>query len=209
MEIEKVLKQYKENYCHIFENIYPSKGSTGFTERNLSVNFAKAYESIHKDAITWYEFQFGKKNNLHYDAIIINPAQKEIVIVESKRFSNTEKKVKEVGEDVNRICEFQTTYFHEFTDRIPVLEEYSVVGVILADVWTEGAEKLRLKQSFENKTFLYDYQDKLLLSECSISWFIKGRYFCANFADIKVPAVREKNTIPTNYYLLGIIWDVT
>jgi hypothetical protein len=83
MEIDKVLHRYKENYCRIFECIYPSMGSTGFTERNLSVNFAMAYESVHKDSITWYEFQFGKKNNLHYDAIIINPAEKEIVIVSS------------------------------------------------------------------------------------------------------------------------------
>jgi hypothetical protein len=208
MEIDKVLQRYKENYCRIFESIYPSMGSTGFTERNLSVNFAKAYESVHKDSITWYEFPFDKDRKLHYDALIINPTEKEIVIVESKRFSDTDKKVKEVGEDVNRIHEFQTTYRHEFIDRIPALEEYSVVGVILADVWTEKRAKSILKQSFENKTFLHDYQDKLLIGECPDTWFINGRYFCENFTDIKPSLVYNNACIQEQYHLVGMIWDV-
>jgi len=44
MNIENVLKKFREHYLSIFEAIYPSKNSTGFTERNLSVNFAKSYE---------------------------------------------------------------------------------------------------------------------------------------------------------------------
>ena len=104
MEIDKVLQRYKENYCRIFEKIYPSHGSTGFTERNLSANFAKAYESISPDAVTWYEVQFGQKNNLHYDTMIINPTKKEIVIVESKRLSHVKKKVGE-----SPICKLPTT----------------------------------------------------------------------------------------------------
>lgn len=206
METAKVLQRYKENYCRIFERIYPSKNGTGFTERNLSVNFAKAYESVYEDAITWYEFQFGEKNNLHYDAIIINPKNKEIVVIESKRFSHVHKKAREVGEDIERVRNFITEYFKEFVERIPDLQEYSVKGVILADVWTETALKIDVKESFCQATFGQRYLTGFLKAD---SWFANGKYFCENFADIKTSSIRENNTISTDYYLLGMIWDVT
>ena len=52
-----VFENYRYNYQRIFSILYPSKNSTGFTERNLSVNFANAYEQINPSAITWFEFQ--------------------------------------------------------------------------------------------------------------------------------------------------------
>ena len=210
MEIDKVLQRYKENYCRIFEKIYPSHGGTGFTERNLSVNFAKAYESVYPDAITWYEFQFGKRNSQHYDAIIVDPENKKLIVIESKRFTNTEKKIESVGNDIERIREFEeATYLYEFNKRIPDLQDYSVVGVILADVWTEGSEKPKIKQSFENETFLQDYRENLSLGEHPDSWFLEGQYFCKGFSDINTPNLERGNTIPTNYYLVGMIWNVT
>ena len=205
MEVDKVLQRYKENYCRIFEKLYPSHGSTGFTERNLSVNFAKAYESISPDAVTWYEVQFGPKNNLHYDTMIINPTKKEIVIVESKRLSHVKKKVGEIGEDIQRIREFKTKHLAEFTDRIPDLQDYSVVGVILADIWTEGDLKPAVKDSFCKKTFGQLHLPQLFEDA---SWFLEGQYFCKGFADINTPNLERGNTIPTNYYLVGMIWDV-
>jgi len=41
-----VFENYRYNYQRIFSILYPSKNSTGFTERNLSVNFANAYEIL-------------------------------------------------------------------------------------------------------------------------------------------------------------------
>ena len=70
-----VFSEFRQNYIDILNVLYPSKNSTGFTERNLSVNFAKAYEQIVPTAHTWYEFQFGTKNNLHFDAIIVDAAR--------------------------------------------------------------------------------------------------------------------------------------
>ena len=68
---DKVCIKFKHNYEKIFEHIYPAKNSSGFTERNLSVNFAEAYEKtamqLNQNCITWYEFQFGEKNNQHYE----------------------------------------------------------------------------------------------------------------------------------------------
>lgn len=72
-----VFENYRYNYQRIFSILYPSKNSTGFTERNLSVNFANAYERINPSAITWFEFQFGENNNLHYDAVIIDPEKQK------------------------------------------------------------------------------------------------------------------------------------
>lgn len=66
-----VFENYRYNYQRIFSILYPSKNSTGFTERNLSVNFANAYERINPSAITWFEFQFGENNNLHLSLIHI------------------------------------------------------------------------------------------------------------------------------------------
>ncbi len=77
-KFEKIFENYKKRYESILDVLYPAKNSTGFTERNLSVNFANAYVQDHPGSVTWYEFQFGEKNNLHLDAIIVNKEQKEI-----------------------------------------------------------------------------------------------------------------------------------
>lgn len=209
METNKIIAKYKENYNSIFEKIYPSKNSTGFTERNLSVNFAKAYESFYPNAITWYEFQFGEKNNLHYDAIIVNHEHREIVVIESKRFSNLFKKITEVGADIERICDFDKKYFEEFAERIPNLEQYSLIGVILADVWVESENKTALKNSFKESFFIQRYQEYFPRHIANQdSWFLNGQYFCKDFSDITPVPLKRKNTIPEEYYLLGMIWDI-
>ena len=92
-----VFENYRYNYQRIFSILYPSKNSTGFTERNLSVNFANAYERINPSAITWFEFQFGENNNLHYDAVIIDPENKRLLLIESKRFSNPHTKIESIA----------------------------------------------------------------------------------------------------------------
>jgi hypothetical protein len=38
--LESVLAEYKAKYVSVFRNFYPAMGSTGFPERNLSVNFS-------------------------------------------------------------------------------------------------------------------------------------------------------------------------
>ncbi len=208
MEIERILQQYKKNYFRIFESIYPSKGSTGFTERNLSVNFAKAYEQIYPQAFTWYEFQFGKNNNLHYDAIIINPEDREIVVIESKRFSELFKKVKEVGEDIERIRAFSTDYFEEFVDRIPNLKEYTVVGVILADVWAKGKNKIAISKAFMESSFIRDNWQHFYEMDEEESWFFNGQHFNIDFIDLKPSPVYTNDCIREQYHLVGLIWDV-
>lgn len=206
METERILQQYKKNYSRIFESIYPSKHSTGFTERNLSVNFAKAYESIYPNAITWYEFPFGEKNNLHYDAIIINPQKRELFIIESKRFDKLPKKINEVYDDINRINAFCTSYFTEFAERIPSLAEYTIRGTILADVWTETKSKIKINESFQNSSFIENYFPDLYMTQAS--WFFNGRYFNLDFSSIEHSPVKDNEYIRGTYHLLGMIWDI-
>ena len=149
-----IFSQYQSIYKSIFRVLYPAKGSTGFTERNQSVNFSKAYEAYNPAAKTWYEFQFGEKNNLHYDALIINPLSKEILLVESKRFSNPSKKLKEVKSDITRINLSVKDYLPDFTSRIDGFLDYTLYGVILADVWTETKAKNKILNTFQNHSFI-------------------------------------------------------
>ncbi len=143
-----VFENYRNNYQRILSLLYPSKNSTGFTERNLSVNFANAYERVNSSAITWFEFQFGENNNLHYDAVIIDPKNKRLLLIESKRFSNPHQKIASVGADINRIQHAKDNYLHDFQLRVPDFTSYRIYGVILADIWTETQRKKQIYASF-------------------------------------------------------------
>lgn len=88
-----VFEKYKKNYDRIFKVIYPAKNSTGFPERNLSVNFAKAYENVFDNTVTWYELQFGIKNNRHIDAVIIDIKNKRIIFINQKDLAIHQKKL--------------------------------------------------------------------------------------------------------------------
>ena len=154
---EIIFRKYKEKYIKVFDLLYPSKGSTGFTERNQSVNFSKAMEELYPSAITWFEFQFGTENNKHIDAVIINPELKTIFVIEAKRFNLVKRKIKSIGEDIVRINSLSTDFAKELADRIPNFAEYKLQGIILADVWTEVNRKTEVKEAFENKDFLEKY----------------------------------------------------
>ena len=191
--LDRVFEHYKTNYEKIFNVLYPAKNSTGFTERNLSVNFCKAYETVYQNSITWYEFQFGEKNNLHYDALIIDPKSKVVLLIESKRFSNTNKKLIEVRSDINRICESINLYRSDF-DRIDNFDAYKVVGVILADVWTENALKKDILKSFRDNSFLTRF------SMPSVS---SPLYYVTDFDSTeKYPVIRD------TYHLTSLVWEI-
>lgn len=204
-KFEQLFLDYRDNYARIFNVLYPSKNSTGFTERNLSVNFAKAYEAKNAAAVTWYEWQFGEGNNLHYDAIIIDPVKKEILLIESKRFSVPKRKIRSVGADIRRISSFAADDRAEFSTRIPELASYTVYGVILADVWCSQSgpkNKKAIWESFKNNSFLNDprleltAEDKKLLGDCA--------YFVGDFPDVST----SDTTIKDKYHLLALVWQL-
>lgn len=196
-----VFSQYQSIYKSIFCVLYPAKNSTGFTERNQSVNFSKAYEAHNSAAKTWYEFQFGEKNNLHYDALIINPLSKELLLVESKRFSNPSKKLKEVESDIARINSSVKDYLQDFTSRIDDFSDYTLYGVILADVWTETKAKNKILNAFQNYSFIETFFPDIQHSNHIV--LPNLTYFVRDFKDIE-----NHEEIKNNYYLLSLIWNI-
>lgn len=141
---KKILETYKVRYNKILTSYYPSHGSTGFTERNMSVNFAHSVELISNDTIVWYEAPFGSRNREHFDAVIIDKTTKSIFIIESKRFTVPKQKLYSIGEDMKRIVNKSnirkvTANYNDITSN-----SYNVYGVILADVWTENPIKTEI-----------------------------------------------------------------
>lgn len=195
---KEVYEKYRNKYAKIFKCLYPAKNSTGFPERNLSVNFSKAVEEIFPSACTWFEFQFGPKNNFHFDAVIIIPEIKTILIVESKRFSNPTVKTEEIGSDMDRINKVKKDYYSEFADRIPGFSGFTVCGVILADVWTETKRKEKIKESFEKENFVETF-----LPLSGEDRFHNGSYHVCGF-----DGVTEYQWVNNNYYLVSMMWEV-
>lgn len=198
-----VFEKYRLNYRQIFSSFYPSKNSTGFTERNLSVNFAKAYEQMNPSSITWFEFQFGQVNNLHYDALIIDSANKRILLIESKRFSTPNKKIIGVGADIDRIQQSIESYSQDFKSRIPDFLNYSIYGVVLADVWTETRKKKQIYDAFKKAEFVEVYLTEHLKKYPPLS---EASYFVGDFADLPIDA--PKWDILQTYHLVSFVWTL-
>ena len=60
-ERKELFDAYVAQYNNVLSRMgYPAKNSTGFTERNLSVNFSKVYEKKNPEAVSWFEFQSGE-----------------------------------------------------------------------------------------------------------------------------------------------------
>ena len=151
---EKVFNEYQNVYLGILDNFYPSVGSTGFQERNLTVNFSKAYEKvINGNAISWFELQFGEKNNLHLDCVIIDKINKRIFLIEAKRYSAPKRKKASVTADIERIEGFIKDSFLQ-DERFQNYQDYQLFGVILGDVWfKESKSKEALHQSYLDKNY--------------------------------------------------------
>ena len=198
-----VFENYRYNYQRIFSLLYPSKNSTGFTERNLSVNFANAYERINPSAITWFEFQFGENNNLHYDAVIIDPENKRLLLIESKRFSNPHTKIASIANDIDRIQNVKINYLHDFMSRIPDILNYQIFGVILADVWTETRKKKQIYDSFVAGTFITDFLEDNLIKYPSLH---NATYYVGDFDNL--PCDAPKRDVLQTYHLVSFAWEI-
>ena len=184
---KEIFVYYQNIYRNILKEFYPSLGSTGFQERNLTVNFSKAYEQACRpeDVLSWFELQFGEKRNNHFDCVIINKARKEILIVESKRFTSSSKK-DSVLKDVQRIQNFVDNGLDE---RFISFNDYHVIGVILADVWKENNKKIDICEQFESEMFF----NGLPVSD---SWHMYDT------RTIEVKGCKAK------YALLSFLWEI-
>ena len=191
-DLQLVFDKYREKYARIFQGMYPAKNNTGFPERNLSVNFSKAIEALYPSAYSWFEFQFGVNNNLHFDAVVVVPETKALFVVESKRFSNLKKKIEGINGDILRMNKVPFEYREEFETRIAGFADFTVYGVVLADVWTETKGKGKIRDAFANGSFVNDYLPGLIDS---------GSYFVCGFE-----GATNHQWLNDHYYLLSMVW---
>lgn len=197
-ELKCVFENYQQHYSKIFDYMYPAKNSTGFTERNLSVNFIKGYESARamydEKIVSWYEFQFGEKNNYHVDAVMWNISLGELYVIESKRFDNPSAKIREIDADINRIYALVDELKSECAtskQRIPINNISQIFGVILADAWNETKIKNNIITSYREKSFI-------------------GKYLATERIKNPIYDVREFNQSKTleKYKLLSLAWEL-
>lgn len=215
-DLSRVFDLYHKRYEEILKRFYPSKNGTGFQERNQTVNFAHAYEEeakrLGEDCVVWYEFQFGKNNRRHLDALIVNKSSKEIIFIEAKRFTSLSK-VDSVRHDINRIngkhgVEDEPGILAELLSednshgaRIPGFEKYKrYTGLILADVWAYNDDKKAILASFQEKNFLSKYSDYVAIDieDKNLAYYEKD-------FDIKT---EQCKWIDEEYWLLGFSWDI-
>ena len=179
---------------------YPAKNSTGFTERNLSVNFSKVYEKKNPEAVSWFEFQWGENNDEHIDMVLKDVGNRTMFIVEAKRFSSPSDKIASIARDIKRIPKF-IEELHS-SERFDVLEDADCIyGMILADVWVKKSGKTgtkkRILKSFLDGTFLVDFRKELGLEENELP--VNPLYETRKVMDVS--SVED-------YYLLAMMWRV-
>lgn len=160
--MEEIFKNVFDKYAEKYKNLlsieneklsfYPSKGSTGFTERNQSVNFVYAYCEYNSGDKTKYWFEFSVNKNEHIDAIIINYTKKEIIFVEAKRFKNNSN-INSLYNDFDRLLKLNC--LEEFEKRIKLdkddcYDKWSFYCLLLADLWPN-----------EHKDFIDDFSKKI------------------------------------------------
>ena len=110
--------------------------------------------------------------------------------------------MKEVDNDIERILRFSKNLEYELRNRLINIDEYSIIGVIIADVWTENDDKKRIKASFESKKYLSEFAKNFTIDS--------PIYFCLNFNDVVfLNEIKKKHqAIKETYNLVGIIWTI-
>lgn len=189
-EIDRVIENYKSRYLNIFKNYYPAHDGTGFTERNLSVNFASAFESIHSNSFTWYEVPVGESKKEHIDAIIFN--------IESKRFANPRQAVNSINNDISKMTDKANKIL--ITKELANHEEYKYFGVVLADVWTENDFKKKIYNNWSENFF-----NEFLLESENCSKLVNRKWEKRDFKndEVKYKSIKDK------YNLLMLIGEIS
>ena len=158
--LAEVFVNYEKLYKNIFDVFYPALNSTGFQERNLTVNFSKAYEKTYSNdnVFSWFELQFTNKkeeNVNHFDCVIVNISKKEIIFIEAKRYKSVKKQKARSENDIKRINEYIEKYFYK-DNRFVKFRDFKKYGMILADVWQESPGKRKIYEDFDEKVFFKD-----------------------------------------------------
>ncbi len=156
-------------YKTLLKEFYPARDGTGFTEANQSHFYVNSLVKSLNDenCIEWLEFPWSDKST-HIDAMVYSPKYKTIFYIEAKRFSNFDKKLIEISNDIKRVISDNKEFIKDYN--IEDIEFQYAIG--LADVWNESINKLNLINNWENKENQFskilnitNYQDTRLI-EC-------------------------------------------
>ncbi len=167
-DVKIFLEEYFTRYKQIVKQYYPAHKKNGFTEQNMTVCFASTVEKYCEDSFAWYEvpvLDSNQKYSNHIDAVIFDTVGNNIFLVESKRFSTPARKIKELGNDINRMCD--PAVISTICEGLKNQMDFpNVFGIVLADVWpSQKGEKEKIFESWKAKIFLCDYSDKLELKQ--------------------------------------------
>lgn len=203
--LEEVFKNFEKEYQNIFSSFYPSLESTGFQERNLSVNFSKAYEKAYPNdnVFSWFELQFRNEKDEpvnHFDCLIVNITKKEIYFVEAKRFKSAKRQEDRCKKDIERIEKYINDPEGFLDDkRFVDFLSFKKYGLILADVWQESPGKTRIYERFLNK--------EIFKEDVSSKKNILHKVIRFNYEEngIRIKPLKESDT---EYDLLTFLWEL-
>ena len=144
--VQEVFYNMSKMYESIFTSYYPSHGSNGFTERNITFYFSHFYLKNAKklsDIIIWQEVPI--QGGEHFDTLIIDTLNEMIFIIEAKRLQN-EEKFKSIKADFTRINDcFKENGTEKKGIKIPtVYSKYDKYAILLTDIWVpENNNKIK------------------------------------------------------------------
>lgn len=155
METKQIIQEVFNNMCKMYESIftnyYPSHGSTGFTERNLTFYFSHFYlKSANNlsDIIVWQEVPIEEGG--HFDTLIIDTINEKIIIIEAKRLQN-DQKFESILKDFDRIDTILVEKKNNRGIKIPsAFSTYDKYALLLADIWIpkDNETKEGIKNNF-------------------------------------------------------------
>lgn len=147
--LEPVMNAVKNRYEHILKDFYPSWGSVGFTERNLTHNFCAQYEALsdNEDLVVWQEAPV-KYTKEHVDSLIID--EDTAFMIEAKRIM-TKSEVDSIKADVERMEKIANTSEEKLKGIKNVKHLYIVV---VADFWRTGKT--------EKEQYLIDFKREMI-----------------------------------------------
>ena len=196
----EIFAAYRSIYENTLAITHEDVDEIKFAEKNLTVNFSKAYEKVAQShgetALSLFEVNFGGKKYL--DCVIVNDTTGELFAVEAKRFGyQFYKKSQDIGSDIARIAEFVNGLdndgsfirWQDFPNRY---------GVILADIWNVPREFANWWDQFlAPADIISGYADAEFLDKFNIGGELTNVQYDVQ-ADIS----------GRNYYLLTLWWKM-
>lgn len=127
--LDAFIEMGRRYYQMLSKGFIPTRGTIGFTERNLTYNFCRIYQELNNEAYVWLELPTFNDHQ-HLDAIIVDKKDAEInfYYIESKRIYNEsyidgKKSSSSLLKDYDRLM--KRDYFHNINSFDKLVEGYN------------------------------------------------------------------------------------